>query len=614
MSKAEGILQETFVSPAWSVPQKACVLLEIYAESNSPLTEAMRKLGYFAIRFTRQDGDLSTTEGRRALWNVIDKHQPLNIWVAPECGPWGGWNRLNMYKSVAMFDKVVSWQKREAGHVELCSQLCEFQVKRSRHFHLEQPNGSTMPQLPVFQSIRNVTERASFDMCMFGLRHPLSRKALRKSSQVFSTDPAMVEKLQASRCDHRHVHQVIEGSVNVNGQRMPLTRFCASYCPGFVQKVAKWMVQHVSQESMVGEHEDEPPAKRSRFTFNPSKRFKSSHAIDLDVTPSNSNDPNLEQNSQEPGPSSGSPSVGADPKKGSMSFRSLEKPVELPAVLPSHETGVASPKPANAAWQTIFQDLDKLAPRVGNLRIDATHAVFPQIQSLVPQMILHVSFVCRGTERMQLPITLHDRHVNVVRHTVSLHRTTGEMVDFGCEEWVALKRSLRLRNAVPSKLMITSFGTWKESSTDAAPAAMPMPGPANEAVPPNPAGAPCPDNPKAAMQSVFKPSNPEICEGWAPPPIAIHGPKFRNLTDQEKADLRKLHLNLGHPDPNVLAEHLKTHKAAQHVVEAAREFVCDACVESVGRKHQRPAKLHESRDFNDLVGMDGFFLVRFKGF
>ena len=614
ITKAEGILHETFVSPAWSVPKKACILLEIYAESNSPLTEAMRKLGYFAIRFTRQDGDLSTTEGRRALWNVIDKHQPLNIWVAPECGPWGGWNRLNMYKSVAMFDKVVSWQKREACHVELCSQLCEFQVKRSRHFHLEQPNGSTMPQLPVFKSIQDATERASFDMCMFGLKHPLSRKALRKSSQVFSTDPAMVKKLQASRCDHQHVHQVIEGSVNVNGHRMALTRFCASYCSGFVQKVVKWMVQHLSQESMVGEHEDEPPAKRSRFTFNPSKRFKSSHAIDLDDHQPKSNDPDLRPSSQEPEPSSSSPSVSAAPNKEPMPVRTPAKPAVLPAVLPSHENSVASPKPAEVAWRTIFQDLDKLAPRVCNLRLDASHAVFPQIQGLVPQMTLHVRFVCRGTERMQLPISLHDRHVNIVRHTVSLHRTTGEMLDFGCEEWVTLKRSLRLRNAVPSKLMITSFGTWKESSTDAAPSAMPMPGPANEAVPLKPAGAPCPDNPKAATQSVFKPSSSEICEGWAPPPIAIHGPKFRNLTDQEKADLRKLHLNLGHPDPNVLAEHLKTHKAAQHVVEAAREFVCDACVESVGRKHQRPAKLHESRDFNDLVGMDGFFWSGSKGF
>ena len=119
-----------------------------------------------------------------------------------------------------------------------------------------------MPQLPAFQAIKETTERASFDMCMFGLKHPISRRFLRKSSQVFSTDPSMVVKLQASRCDHRHMHQPIEGSVNVNGHRLPLTRFCATYSSGFVHKVARWMIQNMQHELMVGEHDEEPPAKK----------------------------------------------------------------------------------------------------------------------------------------------------------------------------------------------------------------------------------------------------------------------------------------------------------------------------------------------------------------
>ena len=64
----------------------------------------------------------------------------------------------------------------------------------------------------------------------------------------------------------------------------------------------------------------------------------------------------------------------------------------------------------------------------------------------------------------------------------------------------------------------------------------------------------------------------------------------------------------------MLAEHLKAQKAADHVVAAAKEFVCDACVESVGRKHQRPAKFYDARDFNDLIGMDGFYWSGTRGF
>ena len=39
-------------------------LLEIYAESHSPLTDAVRNLGLPSRRFTKADGDLSTISGR----------------------------------------------------------------------------------------------------------------------------------------------------------------------------------------------------------------------------------------------------------------------------------------------------------------------------------------------------------------------------------------------------------------------------------------------------------------------------------------------------------------------------------------------------------------------
>ena len=48
-----------------------------------------------------------------------------------------------------------------------------------------------------------------------------------------------------------------------------------------------------------------------------------------------------------------------------------------------------------------------------------------------------------------------------------------------------------------------------------------------------------------------------VCEGWAPPPIALHGPKFRLLNETEKNELIKLHKNLGHPDPEKLSQHLR---------------------------------------------------------
>eukprot|EP00435_Cladocopium_sp_Y103_P041880 s782_g11.t1 len=182
------------------------------------------------------------------------------------------------------------------------------------------------------------------------------------------------------------------------------------------------------------------------------------------------------------------------------------------------------------------------------------------------------------------------------------------------EEWTTLKGKDRIRNAVPSKLMITSFGPAQSAPEVEPVQEKPSLENATAFVPSHDDGEPCPDNPKLSNASVPPSVLPEICEGWAPPPTALHGPKFRALSNQEKSDLRKLHVNLGHPDPNVLAEHLKAQQAAPHVIAAAREFVC------VRTQLRHPGfvvagpKLHDPKDFNDLVGIDGFYWSGSKGF
>ena len=107
---------------------------------------------------------------------------------------------------------------------------------------------------------------------------------------------------------------------------------------------------------------------------------------------------------------------------------------------------------------------------------------------------------------------------------------------------------------------------------------------------------------------------PDCLEGWGPPPVPLHGPAFRSLTPEEKTDLIRLHRNLGHPSPQKLAEHLQSAKAHPHVIAAAKDYVCDACVESSSPKHQRPSKLHDPKEFNDTIGLDTFYWRGSAGF
>ena len=267
--KAEEVLDQSFVRNArCETTVRPIFLLEIYAGEHSPLTDAVKQLGYQAIRFTRQDGDLSHVSGRQKLWNIIEKYQPEHIWMAPECGPWGGWNRLNMFKSLSMFENIQQKQLEQLPHVRLCARICEYQVRLSRHFHLEQPLGSNMVHLSEFEPITKVTLRAVFDMCQFGLRIPKSNRFIRKSSQVYTTSQEIFKSLDNVKCHHQHEHQRIEGSLNIFGKFQKVSQFCATYCRGFAERVAYLIckVSHVfgklrSDAFVNHDEEDERPNK-----------------------------------------------------------------------------------------------------------------------------------------------------------------------------------------------------------------------------------------------------------------------------------------------------------------------------------------------------------------
>ena len=208
---AEETLEHAFKPALQSTAREPILLLEVYAGTHSPLVEAVRKLGRKAVRFSRTDGDLSTPEGRRKLWQIVDECQPEHIWVAPECGPWSGWSHLNQQKSLALFDKITRDQADQLQHIRLCASLCRYQADRKRHFHLEQPLGSSMSKTDEFQSILKLTDCAIFDMCRFGLKIPGTHKFLKKSSKVFTTSSDVVADLHGEKCLQDHEHQLIEG-------------------------------------------------------------------------------------------------------------------------------------------------------------------------------------------------------------------------------------------------------------------------------------------------------------------------------------------------------------------------------------------------------------------
>ena len=546
-----------FATTTNSTPIKSKMLttLEIYAGEQSPLTTCLQDLGVRAYRFSRKDGDLATFSGRQKLWNLIDRIQPDHIFVAPECGPWGGWNRLNAQKSNALWQHVHDRQNQERCHVRLCAKLCMYQVRRNRHFHLEQPSGSAMIHTTEFQPISKNTQQVCFDMCRFGLKIPKTEKYLRKSTQVWTTSDVIVQKFQGVRCLGDHVHAHIAGSMHHEGRVVRTSSFCATYCHGFASAFARAMHADHSQKMMdTFAHEDEPPPKRSRLNPASNKRM-----LPSDIHARASRDDHVPRN----------------PAEQILDDDSL--------------------------WHEAFRMAHRLAPRVGNVKCDTSHELHEFVQQLLDtEFQIHCIFVCRGTNRFQVPLNAPRSLDAPWRRTICMHRETGALHDLGNHQWHSMTRAQRVANNIPSRLTLTIFGSLPNISHDAE-VDQPMEPVDRSAVVPS----------EIRERSA---SQPAICEGWAPPPTPLHGPCFRALSQEEKQDLVKLHKNLGHPDPKVLASHLKSQKAPEHIVQAAGDYICDACVETKKPHHQRPAKLHPPREFNDVIGIDGFFWKGKRGF
>ena len=164
---------------------------------------------------------------------------------------------------------------------------------------------------------------------------------------------------------------------------------------------------------------------------------------------------------------------------------------------------------------------------------------------------------------------MHRRLMSVL-FDIPFHRKTTEIHDLGFENWHNVIRAKRIRSSIPSKLTITMFGSEKTSETapaepphanDDADSRIAEPGPET----PEPPSAIRVHQPDQLPMSVTEWTTDQICEGWAPPSIALHGPKFRIRNDSEKSDLVKLHKNLGHPDPEHFAIHLQNRRSSSRV-------------------------------------------------
>ena len=217
--------------------------------------------------------DLTNPRHQQLLWKLIREKRPRVIIMAPPCTAFGPWSRYNRHVNPRGYRLTLRTGVMLAN---LAADIALFQLDHDADFICENPQSSDLWQLSAWQLVLR-HPRVCFThchQCAFGLRDP-SGLFYYKPTKFVSSNWILIKRLER-RCDGRHEHQVIEGSVH--GQRRSRLaqtwprKLCSAIVDGIIELFQQKLGQHTSRtstsyptaEAGTGTHVDEEPKARGR--------------------------------------------------------------------------------------------------------------------------------------------------------------------------------------------------------------------------------------------------------------------------------------------------------------------------------------------------------------
>jgi len=562
-------------------------LLEVFCGPHSQLTSQCQQMGHRAMRFGLAEGDLQTSEGQRLLFKVLVEHRPKHAWFSPKCGPWSGWSNLNGSKSIKAWDELQNNRLQHLDQIAVGIVLMRYQRGQRNHFHWEQPQNSQMFRLPYMQEVRQVLLALDVDLCTAGdLRDPETQNHMRKALTIMTSSPSLCQELEGLKCRGLHPHQQIEGSCKVAGKSVLRTAFTENYPRKFARRLAKslcrfrkprelpYLLQHevclwswtLTNES---DHGERAP-KRQRLADQ--ARLKVSRAREVEQLP-------------------------------------WGKRIKCPTK--------TTPQNVTQQWQSIFQELQQQAPRVGKIEI-TNPQIISQVQTLMEDKEIRRILICRGTNRTIAPPTDLMKGEAPYRRCVFIERNSGKCkADESWESWENLSKRQLIRASHPCRLNMTVFACnpevprVRESRIDTS-----DPGASNSASAP-PVRTPEATEAKTSDAAPTESPNPirELTESQQADMkmSSSQSAHFKSLTKEEQQALIRAHKNLGHPHAEKFSSILRQQGFRPEVARAALELKCSVCQAQQLPKTGAPGNLRDELDFNDRIHVDGFTWTNAQG-
>ena len=153
--------------------------------------------------------DLMREDDEKSLYAYVRRFKPKVLVMAPQCTGMAGWGRFN-----AVMNPEAHQRSARVSHYlgTICAQCAMMQKAEGRHYFLEQPKGSDLFKMPIYQQLAYVTQATwcYMDMCMVGLRSTRGW-LLRKPSELWASHEHLLWRFRARVCNGQHEHDTIEG-------------------------------------------------------------------------------------------------------------------------------------------------------------------------------------------------------------------------------------------------------------------------------------------------------------------------------------------------------------------------------------------------------------------
>ena len=525
-------------------------LFEVMCHNQSELSRQAEQLGFKSIRFSLETGDLSTIGGRQLLFQKMCVHRPKHLWFSPECRLWCLWSHLNCQKSLALYEKIMTSRWENLWQIALGIVLHQLQVSQSRHFHLEQPMGSSMMKVPGTQSITERTHRCCFDMCKMGnLRDPQSQEFIRKRMIVLTTSQELYRGLHGKLCSSEHSHKQIAGSTRNQGKNVPLSQFTEMYPRKFARQVVKYLQQDHSKPEVVLAIEDDHPTKRRRLSDKMSPAAIEHRFSDVNWQTVMTQVDHV------------------TPRVGTMVIESGTLIEQVRKMCTSHDI----------KHLVVCRGMDRyVGPNCNLPRGSAPLRRMISLQRKTNELYVdpewesweHLSY--RGLRRKCV-----SSRVGLTIFAIAKMPYPSMTVNPSADVTIPTReRPGDTESPDRKKARVATPGESEENQ------------PSDEVLP---------------TTEVPLNSEKEIID-WT---SQKHGPKFLQLSSEEQAWLIKIHRNLGHPGSQKLQNCCRQLNCPEHILQAIPELKCSTCVEHQTPHISRSAAIHETLDFGSVVSMDG---------